>query len=309
MKKQIDIVVPCYNEEGNIKRLHQEIDNIFREQLPQYDYSIIFVNDGSSDGSLYILQKMGHEYSNIKYLSFSRNFGHQIAVKAGMDKALGDAVISMDCDLQHPPNLIPTLVQHWEAGNEVVATIRQDTKSISTQKQQSSHLFYKFLNLLSDIEIKDGTADFRLLDKKVIAVIRTMNENEPFLRGIIPWIGFQQIYIPYVAQERFSGQTKYTMKKMINLALAGITAFSVKPLYIAVFLGFIFSALSLLYIPYVCYAFISRTEISGWASLIMTIVFFGGLNLIILGIIGIYIGKIFKQTKERPSYIISEEKL
>ena len=252
---------------------------------------------------------MSHEYSNIKYLSFSRNFGHQIAVKAGMDKALGDAVISMDCDLQHPPNLIPTLVQHWEAGNEVVATIRQDTKSISTQKQQSSHLFYKFLNLLSDIEIKDGTADFRLLDKKVIAVIRTMNENEPFLRGIIPWVGFQQIYIPYVAQERFSGQTKYTMKKMINLALAGITAFSVKPLYIAVFLGFIFSALSLLYIPYVCYAFISRTEISGWASLIMTIVFFGGLNLIILGIIGIYIGKIFKQTKERPSYIISEEKL
>lgn len=190
-----------------------------------------------------------------------------------------------------------------------MATIRQDTKSISTQKQQSSHLFYKFLNLLSDIEIKDGTADFRLLDKKVIAVIRTMNENEPFLRGIIPWVGFQQIYIPYVAQERFSGQTKYTMKKMINLALAGITAFSVKPLYIAVFLGFIFSALSLLYIPYVCYAFISRTEISGWASLIMTIVFFGGLNLIILGIIGIYIGKIFKQTKERPSYIISEEKL
>ena len=163
--------------------------------------------------------------------------------------------------------------------------------------------------MLSDIEIKVGSADFRLLDQEVVKVIREMNENEPFLRGIVPWVGFKQCYIPYTAQARFAGESKYTIKKMLHLATTGVTSFSVKPLYFAVFLGFAFSALSVLYIPYVIYAFVSGTEISGWASLIMTIVFFGGLQLIILGIIGIYIGKIFKQTKARPAYIIQEEKL
>ena len=177
------------------------------------------------------------------------------------------------------------------------------------KKQKSSQQFYKLLNLLSDIEIKEGSADFRLLDQSVVRVIRSMKENEPFLRGIVPWVGFRQTYLPYTAASRFAGESKYTVKKMLQLAITGVTAFSIKPLYFAVFLGFAFSALSLLYIPYVIYAFASGTEISGWASLIMTIVFFGGLQLIILGIIGIYIGKIFKQTKDRPCYIIQEEKL
>ena len=232
-----------------------------------------------------------------------------MAVKAGLDHAFGDAVISMDCDLQHPPALLPELIQKWEEGNQVVATLRTYPSEISKKKQQTSQQFYKILNLLSDIEIKEGSADFRLLDQAVVKVIRSMNENEPFLRGIVPWVGFQQVYLPYTAQARFAGQTKYTMKKMLHLALAGVTAFSVKPLYFAVLLGFFFSCLSVLYIPYVIFAFINGSEISGWASLIMTIVFFGGLQLIILGIIGIYIGKIFKQTKERPSYIIQEENL
>ena len=191
----------------------------------------------------------------------------------------------------------------------MVATLRTYPAETSKKKQQTSQQFYKILNLLSDIEIKEGSADFRLLDQAVVKVIRSMNENEPFLRGIVPWVGFQQVYLPYTAQARFAGQTKYTMKKMLHLALAGVTAFSVKPLYFAVLLGFFFSCLSVLYIPYVIFAFINGSEISGWASLIMTIVFFGGLQLIILGIIGIYIGKIFKQTKERPSYIIQEENL
>lgn len=308
--KQIDIVVPCYNESGNISVLYEAIQKVFSEKsLENYTYNLIFVNDGSSDDSLEVLQRLSNASENVKYISFSRNFGHQLAVKAGLDAAMGDAVISMDADLQHPPTLIPELVKKWEEGNQVVATIREYAPDAANKIKKSSKYFYKILNLISDIEIKDGAADFRLLDKSVISVIRSMDESEPFLRGMIPWAGFKQIYIPYIAQKRYSGKTKYTLKKMMHLALVGATAFSVKPLYFAVYLGFAFSILSILYVPYVIFSFMNGTEISGWASLIMTIVFFGGLQLIILGIIGIYIGKIFKQTKNRPNYIVQERKL
>ena len=305
--KTIEIVVPCYNESENIRPLYEAIKGVFAEKLPAYSYTLLFVNDGSSDDSLVVLKKLSEEDKRVKYLSFSRNFGHQLAVKAGLDHSFADAVISMDCDLQHPPALIPELVKRWEEGNQVVATLRTYPADTPKKKQKSSHHFYKLLNMLSDIEIKEGSADFRLLDQEVVKVIREMNENEPFLRGIVPWVGFKQCYIAYTAQARFAGESKYTIKKMLHLATTGVTSFSVKPLYFAVFLGFAFSALSVLYIPYVIYAFVSGTEISGWASLIMTIVFFGGLQLIILGIIGIYIGKIFKQTKARPAYIIQEK--
>ncbi|ATA90110.1 glycosyltransferase [Capnocytophaga stomatis] len=309
-KKKIEIVIPCYNENENIFALYHAIEAVFtRELIEKYDYSLIFVNDGSSDDTLNQLEKLHSQKENVKYLSFSRNFGHQLAVKAGLDHAFGDAVISMDADLQHPPELIPKLVKEWEEGNQVVATIRTYPNDISRKKKKTSQYFYKMLDVISDVKIQEGSADFRLLDKSVVEVIRSMEENEPFLRGIVPWVGFRQTYIPYVAQRRFSGETKYTVKKMLHLALVGVTAFSVKPLYLAVYLGFTFSLLSLLYIPYVIWSFVSGTEISGWASLIMTVVFFGGLQLIILGIIGIYVGKIFKQTKSRPNYIISEKKL
>ncbi|ATA93962.1 glycosyl transferase family 2 [Capnocytophaga canimorsus] len=306
-KKQIDIVVPCYNESGNIRVLYDSVQAIFQEKsLENYTFNLIFVNDGSTDDSLQILKEMCQRYKNVRYISFSRNFGHQLAVKAGLDNAFGDAVISMDADLQHPPSLIPELVRKWQEGNQVVATIRKYAPDAANKIKKSSTYFYKTLNFITDIEIKDGAADFRLLDKSVVSVIRSMSENEPFLRGMVPWTGFRQVYIPYIAQKRFSGKTKYTLKKMLHLAMVGATAFSVKPLHFAVYLGFAFSLLSILYVPYVIFSFINGTEISGWASLIMTVVFFGGLQLIILGIIGIYIGKIFKQTKDRPNYIIQE---
>ena len=307
--KTIEIIVPCYNESENIRPLYEAIQSVFAEKLPDYSYTLLFVNDGSSDNSLEVLKSLVESDVRVKYLSFSRNFGHQLAVKAGLDHSFADAVISMDCDLQHPPALLPELIAKWEEGYQVVATLGTYPADTPKKKQKSSQQFYKLLNLLSDIEIKEGSADFRLLDQSVVEVIRSMKENEPFLRGIVPWVGFRQTYLPYTAASRFAGESKYTVKKMLQLAITGVTAFSIKPLYFAVFLGFAFSALSLLYIPYVIYPFASGTEISGWASLIMTIVFFGGLQLIILGIIGIYIGKIFKQTKDRPCYIIQEEKL
>ena len=307
--KKIDIVVPCYNESENIRPLYEAIKEVFAKELPAYDFNLLLVNDGSKDTSLLVLQQLAKEDNRVKYLSFSRNFGHQLAVKAGLDHAFAPAVISMDADLQHPPTLIPTLVRKWEEGAQVVATLRTYPEEISKKKRKSSQQFYKLLNLLSDIEIKEGSADFRLLDQAVVEVIRHMRENEPFLRGMVPWVGFTQVYVPYTAQARYAGETKYTIKKMFQLALSGVTSFSVKPLYFAVFLGFFFSLLSVLYVPYVIYSFLNGSEISGWASLIMTIVFFGGLQLIILGIIGVYIGKIFTQTKERPAYIIQEKHL
>lgn len=308
-KTTVNIIVPCYNEKGNIEKLVSEIHKAMDALSDKYDYCITFVNDGSNDGTLELLIKISDLDKRIKYLHFSKNFGHQLAVKAGIDYSKEDIVISMDADLQHPPEMLPELLQKWEEGFQIVNTLRVYPKEISKKKRLTSKGFYKILNYISEEKIIEGSADFRLIDAAVVNVIKTMDESEPFLRGIIPWVGFSQTYIPYQAHQRFSGQTKYTIKKMFTLAISGMTSFSVKPLYFGVYLGFLFSLLSLLYIPYVAYSFFVGSEISGWASLIMTVVFFGGLQLSILGIIGIYIGKVFKQTKNRPNYIIQHKNL
>lgn len=303
--KTISIVIPAYNEEYNIRPIHQRIKEVFAT-LPNYKFEIIFVNDGSRDNTQQVLEQVSQEFKEIKYIEFSRNFGHQPAVKAGMDCAYGNAVISMDADLQHPPELIPKMVQQWEAGYDLVYTIRTYPKEISYFKRWTSKWFYRFLSQLSDVNLtKGGGSDFRLMDASVIEVMRTMKEDDLFLRGLASWVGFKQTGIEFTASERFSGESSYNLKKMMKFAFTGITAFSVKPLYIAAYLGFLISALAvLIYIPYVAYAFWAGTEISGWASLIMTVVFFGGMQFILMGIIGIYLGKIFKQSKERPKYII-----
>lgn len=302
MKKLVSIVIPAYNEADNIFVISEGLKQVFTGI--NYNYELILVDDGSSDQTLERIKDYAATAENIYFLEFSRNFGHQLAVKAGMDHAFGDCVISMDCDMQHPPELIPEMLKKWEEGFEVVYTIREEDKSLSKGKRSSSNLFYKILNWLSDIELEPGAADFRLLDQKVVNVFRNFHENEPFLRGLVKWLGFKQFAIRYNPAARFSGKSKYTLKKMFRLALHGVTSFSIKPLYSAVYLGFILSFASVLYVPYVLYAFVNNVEVSGWASVIMTIVFFGGLQLIILGIIGIYVGKMFMQTKNRPNYII-----
>jgi len=300
--KLVTIVIPAFNESENIARICSEIKKVFSNL--SYAYEIILVADGCTDTTMETINKLIPQNDNIFFIEFSRNFGHQLALKAGLDHAKGDCVISMDCDLQHPPELIPSLLKKWEEGFEVVYTIRMEDKSLPFGKRISSKLFYKTLNSMSDVELETGSADFRLLDHKVVSVIRNFNENEPFLRGLFKWIGFKQTSIQYVPNARHFGKSKYSVKKMIKFALQGVTSFSVKPLYAAIYLGFTFSILSILYIPYVIHAFHSGKEVSGWASIIMTIVFFGGLQLIILGIIGIYIGKMFMQAKNRPNYII-----
>lgn len=302
--KKISVVIPAYNEENNLSAICDRLRQVFI-LLPNYEYEIIFVNDGSRDATQQKLEELSEKDGHIKYIEFSRNFGHQPAVKAGLDNATGDAVISMDADLQHPPQLIPTLVEQWEKGADVVFTIRNYSAKTSFFKKTTSSFFYKILNKVSDIEIEKGDSDFRLIDKSVLSIIKDFDEDGLFLRGLFKWVGFRQVGIRYTAEDRFAGESKYTMKKMMKFAVTGVTSFSVKPLHIATFLGFIFTALSvILYILNVVKAFYFGTAISGWASLILTIVFFGGMQMSILGILGLYIGKIFKQVKDRPNYIV-----
>lgn len=306
--KKISIVIPAHNEEGNVALVYQKIKKVF-DGLERYRFEIIFVNDGSRDNTQQKLEELSEQFEEVKFIEFSRNFGHQPAVKAGVDNASGNAVISMDGDLQHPPELIPEMIKKWEEGYDIVFTIRKYPKEISLFKRKTSDFFYKMLSGLSDVDLtKGGGSDFRLMDAGAVEVMKNLNEDDLFLRGLTSWMGFKQIGISFTANERLSGKSSYNLKKMVTFAFTGITAFSVKPLYIAAYLGFLFSGLSVIgYAAYVIHSFITKTEISGWASLIMTIVFFGGLQLIILGIIGMYLGKIFKQVKQRPNYIIKSK--
>lgn len=303
--KKISVVIPAHNEEDNVALIHQRIKEVFAK-LENYCFEIIFVNDGSRDQTQAKLEELSSQFEEVKFIEFSRNFGHQPAVKAGMDCSNGNAVISMDADLQHPPELIPDLIKKWEEGFDIIYTIRTYPKQISAFKRRTSILFYHLLSTISDVNlVQGGGSDFRLMDSSVVDVVREMNETDIFLRGLSTWVGFRQIGVPYIAAQRASGESSYNLNKMVRFAFTGITAFSVKPLYLAAYLGFIFSVFAVLgYVIYVIHSFVTQTEISGWASLIMTVVFFGGLQLIILGIIGMYLGKIFKQVKERPNYII-----
>lgn len=307
MTKLVSIIIPVHNEKENVTVMAKAIKRIFAG-LP-YRYHLIFVDDGSSDLSLHEIKKLAVQDENIKFISFSRNFGHQAAIKAGLDKADGDCVITMDGDLQHPPHLIPTLLEKWADGNDVVYTVRKEDKNLPILKRTTSNLFYRVLNWLSDIKIEKGTADFRLLSRNVVDVLRNLQEFEPFFRGLVKWAGFKQIGVEYDSEQRRSGVTKYTSKKMLRFALQGITSFSIRPLYAATYIGFTFAALSTLYIPYALYSYYFGYTISGWTSVIVTIVFFGGLQLMILGIIGIYLGKLFMQNKHRPVYIVKESNI
>lgn len=307
MKKLVSVVIPAFNEEENIVVIIERLEKVFN--CLNYDFEVLLVDDGSSDNTLAVFKLMAQAKPNLFFIEFSRNFGHQPALKAGLNESHGDCVISLDADLQHPPELIAQMLQKWEEGYEVVYTRRQTDPTLSFSKRKFSSSFYKLLNSLSDIEIESGTADFRLLDKKVVEIFKEFHENEPFIRGLIKWLGFKQYAIDYIPDKRFAGASKYNVAKMIKLAIQGVTSFSTKPLNTAIYLGFGFSSASILYIPYILYAFYSGQEVSGWASTIMTVVFFGGLQLIILGIIGIYMGKMFIQSKNRPNYIVRSTNL
>lgn len=308
-KPEISVVIPTYCEEGNIFELFEKL-HVELSKSNIHSYEIIYVNDGSRDNSLLKIKELASRDECVKYIHFSRNFGHQNALRAGLDFAKGDAVISMDADLQHPPELISTLIEHWKAGNKVVYTKRKDTNDLSFFKKLTSKMFYKLVNYLSETKLEEGTADFRLLDRSVVEALKKFNESNLFYRGIIPGLGFKQYGIDYIPNERFSGQTKYTFSKMVRFALTGITSSSAKPLYFSIYLGAFLALCSFIYALYAIYVSIFTTEaVAGWTSTIASILFIGGIQLMMLGIVGIYLGKLFSESKKRPNYIIEESNI
>jgi glycosyltransferase involved in cell wall biosynthesis len=306
---ELSLVIPTFNEEGNVQRLYEQIKVVF-EQLHIDAYEVIFIDDGSSDASLTRIEELRSIDPNVHFLQFSRNFGHQHALKAGLDHARGAAVISLDADLQHPPALISKMIEHWRAGAEVVYTRRQDKQNIGFFKKLSAKAFYWLANQLSEVPIEEGTADFRLLDRKVVNAIKSFKESHLFLRGLIPTLGFKQVAIDYEPAPRFSGKSKYSFAKMLHFAINGITSSSAKPLYFSIYLGLFFAILAFAYGCYAIYISVFTNEaITGWTSLIASVLFIGGIQMILIGIVGIYLGKLFIQSKQRPTYIIKSATL
>ncbi|MCS6956036.1 MAG: glycosyltransferase family 2 protein [Candidatus Calescibacterium sp.] len=309
MAKVLSIVIPAYNEAEVIPELIRRIQEVLEPYCKNVNisYEILFVNDGSTDATSEILREYSQKYRYVQYITLSRNFGHQAALKAGLDFCNADCVITMDADLQHPPELLPILLDKWNEGYEIVYTIRKEDKKLPLYKRLTSKYFYKIINFLSEIKLEEGTADFRLLDKKVLKVIQDSKEYHLFLRGYISWLGFKQHRIEYEPHQRFAGQSKYTFKKMLQLASKGIFSFSTKPLHLATLLGVIISLFSFFYALYAIYLVLFTDKaLPGWASVLISILFIGGIQLIVLGILGSYIGKIFMQSKNRPIYVIKE---
>ena len=274
-----------------------------------YNYEIIIINDGSKDKTLEIIEKIASQDKHIKIISFSRNFGHQAAVTAGLKYATGDAIVIIDADLQDPPELIPQMIQLWEQGNEIIYAKRKKRNGESPFKLLSAKMFYQILNALSDVEIPKDTGDFRLVDRKVVDTINQMPEHNKFLRGLFSWVGYKQIPFEYERQERFAGETKYPLKKMLKLASDGIISFSTKPLKMLGGLGIISIIISICILIYalISYAFKLNDLSAGWTSIMVTVTFFAGVQLVSLWIMSEYIGRIYDETKQRPQYIIDKK--
>jgi len=300
------VVIPLYNEEEVVLECVRRISSVLGKI--DGDYEVIFVNDGSSDKTLQIVTNECAKNKKLKVLSFSRNFGHQIAITAGMDYAKGDAVIVMDADLQDPPEVIEKLIEKYREGYDVVYAVRAKRKGETFFKKFTSKVFYRFLRYMCSIDIPVDTGDFRLISRKVADVMRSLTERNRYVRGLVSWVGFRQAAVEYIREERFAGETKYPLRKMLKLSMDGITSFSAKPLTMSKNLGFLTAAAGFIYmIIVILQKFVFGKTVQGWASLAVLILLIGGIQLIMLGFIGEYISRIFDESKNRPLYIIEEK--
>jgi glycosyltransferase involved in cell wall biosynthesis len=304
----ISVIIPVFNEEKNIQNLYDRLSQVM--QNLSVTYELIFVNDGSQDASIGLIKVLSKKHKSVKYIDFSRNFGHQIAVTAGLDKTIGDAVVIIDADLQDPPELIAEMYQKRKEGFEVIYAKRKNRKGESFLKLWTARIFYRLLAKMTSISIPVDTGDFRMIDKKIVEVLREMPEKNKYLRGQISWVGFNQTFVEYDRQERQAGSTGYTYRKMLHFALDGITAFSDVPLKIVTYFGFIVSVIAFFVAIYALLAkFVWENSVPGWTSLIIAILFIGGIQMIAVGIIGEYLSRMNHNIRNRPLYIIRESNI
>lgn len=304
---ELSLVVPLYNEELSIEEMYKRLTIVL--DSASIDYEVIMVNDGSMDNTLALAEKICKIDNRIKLINFSRNFGHQVAISAGMDKAKGNAVVVIDADLQDPPEVILEMINKWREGYEVVYGVRKKRHGESWFKLLTATVFYRLLKRMTSIDIPVDTGDFRLIDRSALDQFNKMNERSRFVRGMISWIGFRQTEVKYVRHERYAGETKYPFKKMLKFALDGMLSFSHVPLQISSFFGFLSAGVSFFFMLYgltVKY-FFPENAIPGWASLFSAVLFIGGVQLICIGVLGEYIGRIYEEIKKRPLYIIEKE--
>ena len=304
-KPTFSIIAPIFNELENIPELYPRVRDVMDQTGEPWE--LILVDDGSTDGSTDVIRTLAENDERVKPVIFARNFGHQIAVTAGLDYSRGDAVVIIDADLQDPPEVILDLIEKWREGYEVVYAVRGEREGESWFKKTTASLFYRVIFRITDVNIPLDTGDFRLMDRKVVNIMNQMRERHRFLRGMSSWVGFKQIGVTYKRKARFAGKTKYPFSKMLKLALNAITSFSYFPLQLATYIGFITAGLSVIAIPIVVLLrLITGTTLEGQATTLIIVLFLGGVQLISLGIIGEYIGRIYDEAKGRPLYIVSE---
>ena len=302
----LSVVVPAFNEAGNLERFYEETEPVLREL--RLTWELVFVDDGSRDSTWESVRSLHARDPRVRGVRFSRNFGHQYALLAGLSRARGDAVISMDADLQHPPPVIPQLVDEWRKGSQIVHTVRHDPESVSWFKRASSRLFYRLFSFLSGTELSAGMADFRLLDRQVVRNLLDFPEEGLFLRGLVHWVGFPSSSVAFECRPRFAGRTSYTLRKMLRFAWTGVTSFSLVPLRLSILLGFLTSAFAFEQLLEALYRkLVLDANVPGWTQLMVVMSVLFGVLFIMLGIVGEYVGRILTEVRQRPRFVIREE--
>jgi dolichol-phosphate mannosyltransferase len=305
MKRNVryTIIIPVYNEEAVIQESYRRLTRVMESTGEPYE--LLFINDGSHDKTAELIEALAEKDECIKLLDFSRNFGHQIAITAGMDYARGDAIVIIDADLQDPPEIIPQMIAKWKEGYEVVYARRSQRKGETLFKKWTAACFYRLLGWLAEVNIPLDTGDFRLMDRKVCDAMQSIREKNRFVRGLVSWVGFRQTAIEYVREERYAGETKYPLKKMLRFSIDGITSFSYKPLKLATYLGMVVSSVSFVFLLVsLGEKLFTTSTTAGWSSLVACLILLNGMMLILFGILGEYIGRIYDETKNRPLYIL-----
>ena len=307
-KPLLSVVVPIYFEEDTIDEFYNRMKAVLVAFMPDLRHELIFVNDGSTDRSLGLLKELSERDSTVRIINFSRNFGHQIAITAGIDNAAGDAVIVIDGDLQDPPEVIRGMVEKWREGYKVVYGVRSTRKGESVFKLLTARLFYRLINKLSDVTLPLDSGDFRLMDRVVVDALKSLREENRYIRGLISWIGFAQYGLQYERDSRYAGETKFNVKKMLRFALDGITSFSDKPLRLSSKMGMMITAMAFISMIWLIISkFVNpHATIAGWTSLLVVVLFLGGIQLISIGVLGEYMGRIYRETKHRPLYVVDD---